>query len=300
MNAIEGKTAGKLAIAGLVVTLSACSPKEPPAPAPPPPPVVVVEPEPIPARPTPPGSAAVDMLVPAIGVNGVRMTVNANLSSLETVWNYRSALNVAALNCVDVRYQPILDNYKAILAKHGKRFTKINNDLDAQYRKDHGSRSAATRAREAYMTQVYNYFALPPAHDYFCDAALQLSQESMLAPPTDIDAHALTALPRLEAAFERFFQDFERFRVAAVAWDQKYLPILYPGIYTAHAPAPTTFGPGSGAVYTSATYGPSLTPDVTVAQPVAEDFRLTTPAPGPAAPAQAPATISQPVIQPVP
>lgn len=278
--------------------LAACGPTKPVASAPPPPPLVVVvtpEPEPIPLRPVPPRSAAENMLVPAIGADGVRVTVNAHLDPMEAVWNLRSGWNVAALNCLDVRYQPVLDGYKALLSKHSKRLTKVNSEIDKQYRKEFGAGTKAIRAREAYNTQVYNYFALPPARDYFCEAALEMSQLALLAPPTDIDAFALTHLPKLEAAFEHLFQDMERYRVDVAQWDARYGP---------------AYAAQSGAVYTNATYGPPSSPaaDVTVAQPVAEDFTLTAGPSDPQAgtpvvqpvPGQAPVFSSQPLVQPVP
>jgi len=295
----------KLAVALGFVLLAACGPTKPPASTPPPPPVVVVAPEPapIPMRPIPPRNASAGMLIPAVGADGVRDTVNAHLNPLEAVWNFRAAWNVAALNCLDARYQPILDGYKVLLTKHKKRLTKVNTDLDKQYRTEYGAK--ATRTREAYLTQVYNYFALPPAQDYFCDAALDVSQQMLLAPPTDIDAFALTSLPKLEAAFEHFFQDMEHYRIAVAQWDAKY---------------GTLYGPGAdGRAYASATYGPPSSPsaDVTIARPVAEDFTLTAapsepqpvsvtdmpvvqPLPGQPNPAQQPAFSSQPVVQGLP
>ena len=52
-----------------------------------------------PAMPVPPGGAAVSMTIPPIGLDGVRVTPNRGLSRDEQIWHFRSALNVAALNC---------------------------------------------------------------------------------------------------------------------------------------------------------------------------------------------------------
>lgn len=279
------------AAAGLAL-LAACAPPPPPPEPTPPPPVAIVivpEPEPVPMRPIPPGGAAGDMAIPVLGVDGVRQTVNANLNPLETVWNLRSAWNVAALNCLDPHYQPILDGYKALLSKHAKRLSKVNADLDKQYRKEFGAK--ATRTREAYMTQVYNYFALPPARQYFCDAALQLSQESLTNPPTDIDAFALAGLPRMESAFEHFFQDMEKYRIAVADWDAKYGAL---------------YGDGAGGpAYLRATYGPTTVPDLALPSPqtsyTAAPDQATQPGvglgvPG-ATPGEQPVFTSQPVVQ---
>src|SRR5690606_6349340 len=109
--------------------------------------------------------------------------------------------------------------------------------------------------------------------------------QAMLAPPTDLDAFALTSLPKMEAAFERFFQDLERYRIAVAQWDARY------GVTPAYAA-----GPNPGAVYTSATYGPPATPtlDLTVAKPTAEDFTLTG---VPQSPQAGQVFTSEPVVQ---
>ncbi|HTN14258.1 MAG TPA: hypothetical protein VL094_05585 [Sphingomonadaceae bacterium] len=279
-------------VTGLAL-LAACAPPPPPPEPTPPPPVAIVivpEPEPVPMRPIPPGSASADMAIPVLGADGVRQTVNANLSPLEAVWNFRSAWNVAALNCLDSRYQPILDGYKALLTKHAKRLSKVNADIDKQYRKEFGAK--ATRTREAYMTQVYNYFALPPAREYFCDAALQVSQEALTTPPADIDAFALAGLPRMESAFEHFFQDMEKYRVAVADWDSKYGAL---------------YGDGAGGpAYLRANYGATSVPGVNYTPPAPDNLALPSPqtsytaAPGQfAQPEQGgqPAFASQPVVQ---
>ncbi len=202
--------------------LAACAASPPPPPPPPPP-----APKPIatPLRPVPPGGASRRLAIPAKGPDGVRRTINAGIGPLETVWNFRSGWNVAALNCLEPEYQPILTAYKQFLGSHGDRLSEVNRQLDRDYRTRLGSQ--ATREREIYMTQVYNYFALPPAHDYMCDAALEISQRALLAPPTDADAFALAALPRFEAAFERFYVDVEQYWANVTDWDAKYIRYGY-------------------------------------------------------------------------
>ncbi len=275
MSTSARNTVGKLAMALGLALLAACGP-EAPAPLPPPPPVVVAPPpEVIPMRPIPPSAASADMQLPQVGPDGVRLTVNAHLNPNEAVWNFRSGWNVAALNCLGPRYQPILDGYKALLNKHSKRLTKVNGELDKQYRAEYGSK--ATREREAYNTQVYNYFALPPVRDYFCDAALQMSQESLLNPPTDLDGFALAELPKLEAAFEHFFQDMEHYRTAVAAWDARYGPRYGNDASAGKVYASATYAPASSATvnYAPASSAPAIlaspaspaNPDIMLAQP---------------------------------
>ena len=72
------------------------------------------------------------------------------------------------------------------------------------------------------MTQVYNYFALPPALPAFCDAALAISNETLVLAPADLDLFATGALPRLEYVFDNFFGAFERYRIDVAMWDAQY------------------------------------------------------------------------------
>lgn len=222
MNSKMNLTVRSIVAALGLALLAACASAPPPPPPPPPP-----APKPIatPLRPVPPGGASRRLAIPAKGPDGVRRTINVGLGPLEKVWNFRSAWNVAALNCLEPEYQPILAAYKQFLDLHEDRLSAINKQLDRDYRAKLGSE--ATRTREIYMTQVYNYFALPPAHDYMCDAALEISQQALLAPPTDPDAFAQAALPRLEAAFERFYVDMEQYWANVTEWDSKYIRYGY-------------------------------------------------------------------------
>lgn len=160
------------------------------------------------------------MLIPMVGADGIRQTVNARLSSAQRVWNMRSAFNVAALNCLEPRYAPILEGYKHYLNTHKKALTKTNKDVEAEWKKLHGAGYA--RLRDSYTTQVYNYFALPPVLPQFCDTALAISQESMTVPAAEFEPFSQRSLDRLEMVFETFFRSFEQYRVDVAAWDAKY------------------------------------------------------------------------------
>jgi len=162
------------------------------------------------------------MLLPPLGPDGQRMTVNSNLDEDSTLWHFRSAWNVAALNCMDPTHGSILEGYGAFLKKYAKVLSSTNTAIDQRFRRDHGSRNEAMRAREAYMTQVYNYFALPPARADFCNVAVQIANEFQAAQPDDPKAFAVSALPRYETVFQNFFREYEAYRVASAAWDSRY------------------------------------------------------------------------------
>ena len=91
--------------------------------------------------------------------------------------------NVAALNCLDAAEAAADPRWlRTFLTKYQRKLTAANTAIDARFRREHGSRNDAIKAREAFMTQVYNYFALPPARADFCNVALQVANEFL--PPS--------------------------------------------------------------------------------------------------------------------
>lgn len=207
------------AVAAGISALAACGPKSAPPPPPPPPPPPVVY---IPPRPLPPLGAAAGLNVPPIGPNGVRQTINAGITPAQTIWNFRSAYNVAALSCQKPEHADILVGYKKFLINHKKGLAAANKSVDAEFKK----RSAPTwiRLREAYMTQVYNYYAYPATLTNFCDTALIVARESMTVKPADLPTFSTRSLASLEAVFEGFFRAYDQYRADAAAWDAKYAP----------------------------------------------------------------------------
>ena len=160
------------------------------------------------------------MLIPMVGFDGVRQTVNANLTPTQTVWNLRSALNVAALNCLSFEHQGLLDNYGTFLDIHSDELSAANKALQTEFRERHGTEFQ--QARDRYMTQVYNYYALPPVQDAFCDTALNVSSGLLIAPAGNLAGYAPEALSEIETVFTDFFDSYEQYRRNVVAWDARW------------------------------------------------------------------------------
>ncbi|MBN8502119.1 MAG: hypothetical protein J0M19_13340 [Sphingomonadales bacterium] len=216
--------------------LSACGPKSTPPPPPPPPPApppVVY----IPPRPLPPLGAAASLVVPPVGVDGTRRTVNTGITPAQTLWNFRSAYNVAALNCMKPEHADILVGYKKFLVTHKKALTTANKTVDSEFRKRHGT--AFVRPREAYMTQVYNFYAFPPTVARFCDAALIMARESMTVKPADLQPFSVRSLAMLDGVFETFYKSYDQYRADAAAWDAKYAPAATAPVAPVSGPTPT-------------------------------------------------------------
>ena len=213
----RARACGMATLAALVA-LAGCAPKvvTPPPPAPP----KVVS---IPPRPVPPAGASANMTVPPLDTFGARRTINYRLTPAQTTWNLRSAFNVAALNCLDSKYEPIVVAYRSFLKANAKRLTATTQIIDREFRKKYGATYRVEQ--DAYMTQVYNYFALPPTLKNFCDASLVMSLESTKAVPAELDAFSARWLPHLESVFEQFFLSYEAYRLAVAQWDAQYGPV---------------------------------------------------------------------------
>ncbi|MDE8650408.1 hypothetical protein [Novosphingobium album (ex Liu et al. 2023)] len=203
------------AIVATIAALAACAPK--PAPPPPPAPVVVV----IPPRPNPPLGAPAGLTVPPLAPDGTRITVNRGVSAAQALWNLRSAYNVAALNCLDPQYAPILAGYSHFLKTHAKTLTAVNKELDKTFKQNYGAKSYI-RERETYQTQVYNYFALPPVMPAFCNAALAMSNEVQAIPAGQLEGYTMLGLSRVDTPFREFFNSFDQYRADLAAWEARY------------------------------------------------------------------------------
>ncbi len=301
-KAIAARSGGKsamnapikvIAVAASLSVLSACmTPAAAPPPPPPPSPPPVVES--IPTRPLPPGGASYVMSIPGKNLFGKRQTVNRGLSDDEKVWHFRSAWNVAALNCVTAQYEPILGAYSAYISDHAGALGQVNDRIDREYREEAGSRRAGIFARETQMTSVYNFFALPPARSGFCRAALDISNRANAAGPYDPIAFARDNFSLIEEPFETFFDEYEQYQQASAEWDARYGEEYGPS------------QPGWVAVQAARANGvpvPTVTsaPESTLAAPTAPAGFVADPMTGanvPVVPVQE-NFISQPVVEPI-
>ncbi len=194
-----------------VSVLAACAPTPPPAPPAPPP---------VPYRPYPPMGAAPNLTIPPAAADGTRLTINRGVSSKQAAWNLRSAYNVAALNCQKSRHAAILAEYSAFLKTHRSALTSINKSLDGEYKARHGRNYI--REREAFQTQVYNYFALPPVMPSFCDATLSLGQDLRSVSPGQLESQAPSLLAKVDTVFNAFFDQYDQYRRDLANWEARY------------------------------------------------------------------------------
>ncbi len=227
-----------LALVFAIGAVAACTPKPPPKPLPiplPPPVVVLPPPPPVPSMPLPPGGAAASTKLPAYGLDGLRITPNRGLSREEAIWNFRSAINVAALNCQGPVWGVIAQNYNSMIVLHKARLSQTNTAVDNEYRKRFAGQNAL-RVRDSRTTELYNYFALPPIREQYCNAALLKSQEAIAVPSTAFPEYAIGALTDIDGIFLNFYDAYAKYQIDIVDWNLKYGPSA--PIMSAQQPVP--------------------------------------------------------------
>lgn len=220
MTASSPRLTSRFRVVGIaaLAALAACS--KPPPPAPPPPPPPAPAPEPIPARPLPPSGAASTVIVPPLGPDGLRISVNRNLSPAQSIWNLRSAFNVAALDCNPTTFPDIAPAYRNFLKTFAKGLKSTNRKIDAEFRATYGAGYVAKR--EAYMTQVYNHDALPPTLDEFCKAIGAVSNDAATVKPAELEQFAVRSLPNIEIVFDVFYRHYADYQADLATWETRY------------------------------------------------------------------------------
>lgn len=210
-----------------VLGVAACAPKPVPVkvvpPPPPPPPVVIVLPPPPPVMPTPPLGAALTTVIPPLGVDGVRVTPNRGISREEQIWNFRAAMNVAALNCRSAAWDQMIPLYTTFLNTHKARLTQANNTVDAEYKKNNPGRNGL-RVRDTKTTAVYNYFSFPPLRTDYCNMALTKLTEVNAVPSTSFPEYAIGALADVDGLFIRFYDGFVQYERDLADWNLRFGP----------------------------------------------------------------------------
>jgi hypothetical protein len=194
--------------------------KKKPAPPPPPPPAPAQKWVFVPWKPIPPNHASPNFVTPAVGPDGLRVSVNRNISPAQTTWNLRSGYNVAALNCLDPKHAQIVINYRAFLRTHAKALRAANLKIDSEWRSKYGA--GFVKAREKYMTEVYNRFAMPPTLSSFCDAALAMSNDAKAVKVGQLDRFAAVSLPNLEIVFDDFYKRYDQYKADLADWETRW------------------------------------------------------------------------------
>ncbi len=101
--------------------------------------------------------------------------IRANL-----IWNLRSSLNVAALNC---QYWPsvnAVDNYNALLTHHADELNSAYEGLKSYFRRTQGNQWQSRM--DEFTTSMYQSYILIGAQRSFCHAAAETARDALAQP----------------------------------------------------------------------------------------------------------------------
>jgi hypothetical protein len=96
------------------------------------------------------------------------------------LWNLRSGLNVAALQCQFSPYLRTVPNYNALLAHHNRELAAAYTVLEGYFRRVGGRNGP--RNFDLYSTQTYNGFSAFNAQYGFCQTAARIGREALAIP----------------------------------------------------------------------------------------------------------------------
>ena len=114
------------------------------------------------------------------------------------VWNLRSGLNVAALQCQFSPYLRTVPNYNAILAHHSRELASAYTALEGYFRRVGGRNGP--RQFDQYSTQTYNNFSTLHAQLSFCQTAARISKEALATPKGQLTQLAAARMREFRAS----------------------------------------------------------------------------------------------------
>lgn len=115
------------------------------------------------------------------------------------IWNLRSGLNVAALQCQFSPYLRTVDNYNALLAHHSRELAAAYAALEGYFRRVHGPREGPRRF-DGYSTQTYNNFSTLQAQLGFCQTAARIGRDALARPKGQFFAVAQARMRELRGS----------------------------------------------------------------------------------------------------
>ena len=134
--------------------------------------------------------------------------IRANL-----VWNLRSALNVAALQC---QFEPSLltvENYNVALANHKDELKKSFDTITRYFTRTAKGAKPGQTAMDRYGTRTYSAFTTVGAQYGFCQTAAQVATDAAYAPRGSLYKVAIADMSALRNALVPWGEErFPRYR----------------------------------------------------------------------------------------
>ncbi|HMT43685.1 MAG TPA: hypothetical protein PKA59_03980 [Chakrabartia sp.] len=132
------------------------------------------------------------------------------------IWNLRSALNVAALQCSLDPFLKISDNYNAMLTNHRDELAGAFTTLNGYFKRRNKTAKGAQTAIDQYGTRTYSSFSAVGGLLNFCQASGNTVRTAIFAPRGKLYEVAEARLRQLHNAvnFRKGEQQFPGIRVA--------------------------------------------------------------------------------------
>ncbi|MEM8697108.1 MAG: hypothetical protein AAGE05_13895 [Pseudomonadota bacterium] len=129
------------------------------------------------------------LFVPSM-TDGQPADIRANL-----VWNLRSSLNVAALNCQFWPSVMSVDNYNAILTHHADELNAAYEGLKTYFRRTAGRRWQSVM--DEYTTTMYQSYVRVGSQRSFCHAAAETARDALARPKGQLHLTAQTRMRQM-------------------------------------------------------------------------------------------------------
>ena len=113
------------------------------------------------------------------------------------VWQLRSALNVAALQCQFAPTLLTVSNYNAIIEDHDAEFDAAQKTLIGYFNRINKTKKAGQTAFDEFNTRVSSDFSTVAAQRPFCQTASQVGQAVLFAPKGGVAAIAHARMSEL-------------------------------------------------------------------------------------------------------
>ncbi len=129
------------------------------------------------------------------------------------IWNVRSALNVAALQCGFEPTLRTLENYNAILTNHSAELAASFNTLSAYFKRVNKTPALGQKALDSFGTKTYSGFSTVQSQLEFCATAGRVGRIALFTPRGRFVTLAEEHLRELRNALQRSGE--QQFRFAA-------------------------------------------------------------------------------------
>jgi len=134
------------------------------------------------------------------------------------LWNLRSGLNVAALQCQFSPYLRTVDTYNSLLGHHARELAAAYTALEGYFRRVGGREGP--RQFDQYSTMTYNNFSTLQAQYGFCQTASRIGKEALARPRGQLSELAAARMRELRSslipAFDGFAFDRQPIRLSPI------------------------------------------------------------------------------------